>query len=134
MVVNNIRNATEQDVNSIKAIQDSWKYDPSKDWNTNAEEGFLICMMDISEIQEFLKRQDQYLLVYDRGEGIEGYLAAYDKERWSQRDSKLSGALVPFYTPLANVLRYYPYLYGRHIAKRKGAPSNVAVYLEKTFF
>ena len=127
-----VRLATVLDIDPILAIEQSRRYDA-----TNHSEGFLVKLMDGVELERFLGTRGKFLWVYDSGQhyeggkGVEGYLAAYDKQEWLKNDRSLIEAEV---NAEGKRILTGNWIYGRHIAKARDASGRIPIELENTFF
>ncbi len=129
--IGRLRPATYRDVESILSIGDSHDLRKKKS-SGELRKGFLVYLFDKTEIEEMLHTPQDFLRVYDTPAGVDGYIAAYDKNRWLLKDPRL-GLTIPV-TPDAQQILDDSYLYARHIAVRRHASSEVASTIETEFF
>lgn len=129
-MTNQVRVATLEDTKSIILIGDMHDL-RKKDHHRATKEGFLVYLLNEEEVGRMLQSPQEYLRVYESPRGIEGYIAAYDRERWLLKDQRINRtiSLVPESLEILNS----PYVYLRHIAVRNDAVCGVAITIENEF-
>lgn len=129
-MTNQVRPARLEDTKSIVLIGNMHDF-RKKGSHEATKEGFLVHLLSEEEAGRMLQNSQEYLRVYESQRGIEGYIAAYDRESWLVRDQKINKTIS--LVPESPIILNQPYVYLRHIAVRNDAPCGVATTIENEF-
>ncbi len=130
MAEERVRRARIGNIPHILRIQDMWGFSKLED----ASSGFLVHTLPGEEVEGLIGVSGKHLWVYDSSGRVGGYLIAYDKSRWLEKDESMLTARFLGGDGKNRRIIESEWLYGRHIARHPEAEGKVPFALENALF